>query len=121
MQRSLCKWIFASVAGVMLLVGAVPTRADYLSDAVMGALTLGSNVLYVPVKLGYAVLGGVTGSFAYVLTGANLQVAERIWTPSMGGDYILTADQVRGQGAVHFSTATASSTPSTSVWESPNP
>ena len=87
----------------------------------MGVLSLGSNVFYVPVKLGYAVLGGVTGSFAYVLTGADSQVAERIWIPSMGGDYVLTADHLRGQETIHFSTTTASSTPTASAWESPNP
>ena len=121
MQRSLCKWIIASLVGVMFFVRATPTRADYLSDAGMGVLTLGSNVLYVPVKLGYAVLGGVTGSFAYVLTGANSQAAETIWTPSMGGDYVLTADHLRGQETIHFSTTTGSSGSSTSGWGSSNP
>ena len=115
MQGGLRKWIFASLVGTLLLAGAASTHADYLSDAGMGVLTIGSNVAYVPVKLGYAVLGGVTGSFAYVLTGANYQVAERIWTPSMGGDYVLTAGHLRGQETIHFSTMT---TPS---WQSSNP
>ncbi len=114
MQRSLCQWILASLVGVMFLAGAAPTRADYLSDAGIGVLTLGSNVLYVPVKLGYAVLGGVTGSLAYVLTGTNSQAAEKIWIPSMGGDYVLTTDHLRGQETIHFSTTI------TPGWESSN-
>lgn len=115
MQGGLRKWIFASVVATTLLTGASSVHADYLSDAGMGLLTIGSNVIYMPVKLGYAVVGGVTGSFAYVLTGANYQVAERIWTLSMGGDYVLSVDHLRGQETIHFSTTT---TPS---WQSPNP
>lgn len=115
MHGGLRKWIFASLVGTLLLTRAAPSHADYLSDAGMGVLTVGSNVVYVPVKLSYAVLGGVTGSFAYVLTGANYQVAERIWTPSMGGDYVLTTGHLRGQEMIHFSTTT---TPS---WQASNP
>ena len=115
MKSGLRKWILASVVSPLLLAAASSSQADYLSDAGMGVLTLGSNVLYVPAKLSYAVLGGVTGSFAYVLTGSNYQVAERIWTPSIGGDYVLTTDHLRGQETIRFSSTTPS------AWEAPNP
>lgn len=115
MKSDLRKWILASVVSTLLLAAASSSQADYLSDAGMGVLTLGSNVLYVPAKLSYAILGGVTGGFAYVLTGANYHVAERIWTPSLGGDYVLTADQLRGKETIHFSSTT------TSAWQASNP
>jgi hypothetical protein len=62
-----------------------------------------ANVFYMPAKLVYATLGGITGSFAYVLTGANYEVAERVWNPSLGGNYVLTPDQLRGSQPIYFS------------------
>lgn len=115
MQAGLRKWSIVSLVATTLLTGASPAQADYLSDAGMGLLTVGSNVLYVPAKLGYAVLGGVTGSFAYVLTGADYQVAEQIWIPSLGGDYVLTVDHLQGREFIYFSGPTQSS------WQSSYP
>ncbi|MEW6300371.1 MAG: hypothetical protein AB1671_21980 [Thermodesulfobacteriota bacterium] len=96
------RWLGAGVLSLLLAAPAV-AQADYLEDAGMGTVTVLANVVYIPVKLAYAVLGGVTGGFAYVLTGANYQVAERIWTPSLGGNYVLTPDHLRGQQTVYFS------------------
>jgi hypothetical protein len=48
------------------------------------------------------VLGGVTGGFAYVLSGANREVADGVWVPSLGGDYVLTTDMMTGREQVHF-------------------
>lgn len=92
-------------AGMLILLFMMPSlaQADYLEDAGMGTVTVLANVVYIPVKLTYATLGGVTGGFAYVLTGANYQVAERIWTPSLGGNYVLSPDHLRGDQTIYFS------------------
>ena len=91
--------------GLMIWFLAIPVgaHADYLEDAGMGTATVAANVVYVPVKLGYAILGGVTGGFAYVLTGANYQVAEKVWMPSLGGNYVLSTDHLRGTQPIYFS------------------
>jgi len=73
------------------------------SDFGVGVIAALSNVIYMPVKVGYAVLGGVTGTLAYGLTGGNREVADNIWVPSMGGDYVLTADMMKGEQDVRFS------------------
>lgn len=72
------------------------------SDFGIGAVTVLANLAYMPVKLGYGVLGGVTGCFAYVLSGANRDVAEGVWVPSMGGDYVLTTEMMSGREQVQF-------------------
>ena len=36
------------------------------------------NLLYMPAKVVYATLGGLTGGFGYLLTGFNYDIAERI-------------------------------------------
>ncbi len=74
-----------------------------------GALTGLSNLIYLPAKLGYAVLGGVTGGLALGLTGGDLDTASAIWEPSLGGDYILTPSMIQGEEP--FSFAGAAPTP----------
>src|SRR6202158_829578 len=69
----------------------------------VGAGTVASNILYVPAKLVYGILGGITGGASYVLTGGNTQTANTIWRSSLGGDYVLTPDMITGQQPVHFS------------------
>jgi hypothetical protein len=69
----------------------------------MGVAAIGANVFYVPAKLAYATLGGITGGFAYVLTGGNYQTAERVWNPALGGNYVLNANHLRRQETIYFS------------------
>ncbi len=73
------------------------------ADFGFGVLAVFSNVLYMPVKFCYAVLGSVTGSLAYGLTGGNREIADGIWVPSMGGDYVLTSAMMTGDEHVYFS------------------
>ena len=102
MGRKLKRWLGY---GVMVMLLTMPTlaRADFAQDAGLGTATVLANVVYMPAKMGYALLGGLTGSFAYVLTGANYEVAEKIWTPSLGGHYVLSSDQLRGNQPIYFS------------------
>ena len=79
------------------------------SGAGYGAAALLGNVLYIPAKLVYAVVGGVTGGAGYLVTGGNSQTADTIWRSSLGGDYVLTPKMVEGQQAIHFSGPTQTS------------
>ena len=81
----------------------VSATADYIEDAGIGTATVAANVFYIPAKLTYATLGGITGSLAYVLTGTNREIAERVWKPSMGGDYVLKRQHIRGEETIYFS------------------
>ena len=82
------------------LGSAQPARAGFLEDAGWGSLTVLSNVVYMPVKLVYATLGGLTGGIALGLTGGDLDVAETIWVTSMGGNYVLTPPMLRGEETI---------------------
>jgi hypothetical protein len=73
------------------------------NEAGVGLATAVANVFYIPAKIGYAALGSVTGGLGYVLTGGNKDVADRVWVSSLGGDYIVTRDQLKGEQAIHFS------------------
>lgn len=79
---------------------AQPARAGFLEDAGWGTLTVLSNVVYMPAKLIYATLGGLTGGIALGLTGGDLDVAETIWITSLGGNYVLTPPMIRGEESI---------------------
>ena len=103
----------AAVAAALMVVLATAPAAwaggdvdRATKDLGWGVATVFANVFYVPAKMAYAVVGGVTGSVAFALTGGNQAAAERIWIPSIGGDYVLTADMVAGRQKIYFSGVT---------------
>jgi hypothetical protein len=69
----------------------------------VGAGAVVSNLVYVPAKLVYGILGGIAGGAGYALTGGNKQVADSIWRSSLGGDYVLTPDMMTGKKPIYFS------------------
>jgi hypothetical protein len=81
----------------------------------IGAGTVAGNVLYVPAKLVYGILGGITGGASYLLTGGNTQAANTIWRSSLGGDYVLTPEMVAGQKPIHFSGPTTTVPPTSTA------
>lgn len=81
----------------------------------VGAGTVVGNIFYVPAKVVYGVLGGITGGASYLLTGGNTQTADTIWRSSLGGDYVLTPQMVSGQKPIHFSGPTSTPPPTVSA------
>jgi hypothetical protein len=75
----------------------------------IGAATVVADVVYVPTKVVYAILGGIGGGAGWALTGGNSQVSDTIWRSSLGGDYVLTPGMVRGDEPIHFSGPTETS------------
>ncbi len=68
-------------------------------------LILGSgalSLLYTPIKVTYAVLGGFFGGFAYMLTGGNAETASTIWDSSLGGTYMIQPEHLRGDESILF-------------------
>jgi hypothetical protein len=77
--------------------------ADYGADAGYGLLAVTANVFYMPAKVVYALLGGMTGSLAYLLTVGDLDTAQSIWSPSLGGTYVITPAILRNDEPLLFS------------------
>lgn len=61
------------------------------------------NVVYIPAKLVYALLGGIVGGGTYLLTAGNIQTANTVWRSSLGGDYVVTPQMLAGQQPINFS------------------
>jgi len=108
----------AIVAG---LGSATPAHAGYLEDAGWGALTVFTNVIYMPAKLVYATLGGITGGLAFALTGGDTQTAETVWVTTMGGTYVVTPNMLRGEDAIAFSGGAQTTTTTAENGDSPPP
>ena len=67
----------------------------------MGAALAGVNLFYVPAKIVYAGLGAVTGAVALVIA-HDRDVADTVWTPTLGGDYFVREEHLRGDEALQF-------------------
>ena len=72
------------------------------TDAGVGVGTALVNVLYIPLKLTYATVGGVVGGLAYLLTIGDFDVANEVWQPTLGGSYILTPSMLTGDEPLQF-------------------
>jgi len=72
------------------------------SQAGLGIAAIGADFLYVPAKVIYGVLGLTTGSAGWILTGGDGEVADRIYTPSLRGTYVLTPRHLTGDDTIHF-------------------
>jgi len=68
-----------------------------------GAGALLCNVLYIPAKLTYAILGGIVGGGTYLVTAGNTQAANTVWRSSFGGDYVVTPQMLQGTQPINFS------------------
>jgi hypothetical protein len=95
-----------AVAGA--LAAARPAQAGYLEDAGWGGLTVLTNILYMPAKLVYATVGGLTGGLVYAVTVGDMDAAENVWVMSMGGTYVVTPGMLQGEEPIAF-TGTPSS------------
>lgn len=99
-------WRKAVVVGAMLSVlsGSVAEAREtgYWGDAGWGLLAVVANIPYMPAKVLYAGLGTLTGGLAYLLTVGDTDTAQRVWSPSVGGSYVITPAMLRGDDPILF-------------------
>ena len=69
-----------------------------------------ATIIYFPLKLAFAIGGGVVGGLAYGFSGGSEQTAKNIWIPSMYGTYIITPDHLKGDKPIRFLAVPAEST-----------
>ena len=89
------------------------------SQAGLGIAAIAADFLYVPAKVIYGVLGLTTGSAGWILTGGDGEVADRIFTPSLRGTYVLTPQHLLGEETIHFVGSSRYTTSGTQVADSP--
>jgi len=72
------------------------------NEAALGVGSFFLTLVYAPLKMAYAIGGGVVGGFAYALTGGDLKTAQSIWEPSVYGTYVITPEHLKGNEPVRF-------------------
>lgn len=96
---------FLSLLTVPMGLAQEPVYQDEGSTASEAGLGVGSGLLslvYFPAKLAFALGGGIVGGLAYLFSGLDDQPAEKIWTTSLLGTYLITPDHLKGNKAVRF-------------------
>ena len=78
------------------------TEGGTASSAGMQAAAGVSTLLYLPLKLVFAIGGGIVGGLAYAFSGGNEQAAKSIWDTSLYGTYIITPDHLQGNRPIRF-------------------
>ena len=61
-----------------------------------------SNFVYLPLKLAFAIGGGIVGGLTYLFSGLNEKAAMPVWETSLYGTYIITPDHLQGNRPIRF-------------------
>lgn len=67
-----------------------------------GPLAFFATLPYGGIKTGVGLLGGIFGTFAWIGSGGNGDVAAKVWDPTVRGDYVIGKDVIRGERPPEF-------------------
>jgi len=92
----------ATVIGLTFATSAWANDKEVKKEAGLGAVSAVTSLVYGPVKLGYALGGGLVAGMAWAASGGDAAVAKPILDASLRGDYVITPDILRGERSVQF-------------------
>lgn len=92
----------ATVIGLTLTTAAWANEEEMKKEAGLGAVSAATSLVYGPVKLAYALGGGLVAGMAWAASGGDAEVAKPILDASMRGDYVVTPDILRGERNIQF-------------------
>ena len=78
------------------------TEGGTASSAGMQVAAGLSTLLYLPLKLAFAIGGGIVGGLTYVFTAGDEHAAKSVWNTTLYGTYIITPDHLEGNRPVRF-------------------
>lgn len=85
---------------------AVPTSpaaaATSGTEAVQGLASYFLTMPYGGIKMAVAMLGAIAGGMGFIFTGGDKVTAGKIWGPTLGGEYVITPEHIRGDRDLHF-------------------
>ncbi len=81
-----------------IAVGTAGAESPW-KEAGLGVASVLGSAIYSPVKVTYAALGAFAGGVTWVATGGNTEVAQKIWEPSLRGDYVITPQMLGSRGS----------------------
>lgn len=72
------------------------------SSAGMQAAAGLSTLVYLPLKLAFAIGGGVVGGLTYAFSGFDESAAKKVWNTTLYGTYLITPDHLQGNRPIRF-------------------
>jgi hypothetical protein len=67
-----------------------------------GMAAVGTNLVYIPVKIVWAISGSLTALLAWGFSAGNGDVALSVLQPSLGGTWVVTPEMMRGDDPILF-------------------
>ena len=74
----------------------------YGQQAGWGFAAVGTNLLYIPAKVTYVIVACITGGLVYGLTLGNSRAVDAIFSPALGGTYVISPAMMRGEEPIFF-------------------
>jgi hypothetical protein len=103
MRRTIRALLPALALATLLWLHPFPARADTsAAEAGVGIAAGLCSLVYAPVKIVYALGGGMVGGLAWLLSGGDSAVSEPIFTASMRGNYVVTPANLKGTEDLEF-------------------
>jgi hypothetical protein len=94
--------VVTAILSMTLFVNVAVAESNYAVDAGYGILATAVNLVYMPTKIVYGILGGVVGAIALAVTGGDIDTAKGVWSPTLGGHYVVTAGMLRNEEPLLF-------------------
>lgn len=94
--------IAMAVMAMTLMARVAVADSNYAAEAGWGLLATLTNIVYMPTKIVYGMLGGLVGTMALGVTAGDIDTAKGVWSPTLGGHYVVTADMLRNQEPLLF-------------------
>ena len=82
--------------------GQYQQEGSSASEAGLGLAAFLATIPYGAAKICYALVGGLVGGMAWVVSGGDDETAQNIWTTSMYGTYTLSPAHLRGEKPIRF-------------------
>ena len=77
-------------------------KLSYGQQAGWGFAAVGTNLFYIPAKVTYVIVACITGGLVYGLTLGNTRAVDAIFSPALGGTYVVSPAMMRGEEPVFF-------------------
>ena len=100
--RSRLRSVVILVVAMVVLQAGPAWSGGTAANAGVGAAAALSSLVYGPVKLVYATLGGLVGGIAWGLSGGDSDVKNAVIMPAVLGDYVITPSIIRGEEQLEF-------------------
>lgn len=94
--------LVVSMASVPSLAFANNTAGEVSKESGLGAAAAVSSLIYGPAKILYATGGLIVGAFAWAFTAGDSEVAKKVFTRSLRGNYVVTPQHLLGEERLEF-------------------